>query len=1057
MDSDITEEKTPATVLKNVIANTATSYTPFDEAVRTKNVDDIKKQRGRPRRRSVVSEIDNLLSSNSIQDLQTPRTIIGNFKQNTSLSSFTTFSTPTQSDTTFDLDKDPATLPRRRSSRISFLRRSLTPIENTSYSDFITPEVQKKYVGRKKPRYSEFRQSSNDKNDKQDTIDSFNEGFKTPALNAMVKVKGRKHPPTAKNHSLNESNTEDHPLQNTEKENIKAVSESEEVFDSPITQQRKSDKKSVSDTSETVGTVTKISNNSKIDEEANPKPGRRKRKPRLSVFMRSVNKRFEEESTITPADAIEKDLSSEANPVNQSTELISDEPVYTDSTMSNSTSSIENEDAESLLQKNSVFETNPSDSQAIGSLKENINIQENEKTGAERQINRKKQRRYSIFMRGVNKRLDEDPKIATTDADSIHDSPSKCDANEEILKNSKEDNNSSTTEIITSDIDSQIKDNNKMVHPKTKIGDDSLSSPTSISSSNQNELLHVEAKVSKKPRYSIFMGSVNERLDNDNDTDADSVHDSLTQDSDNELTPKNSTGDKNNLSLTEIITTDNDFNNASPMKDSDNEVQLESTSVDKNNSFANEMVTDDNSQKKVDSNVAQSKDCTIGNDSMSSLTVNSTPNKRKSRCDAQVHKKPRYSIFMTGVNKRLNEDSETTTSEAYSLNDSPTKSDDGLQSKSTAGEGSMSSSKRRSRGGNSSSLERDSAEQNRSSLSEFINDAEENNVSSTSNEISSLIPSTNVRKSPSVNETDNIGEKTPLSELNSSEQVSCSNNMNSSGEHDSVNHKIRQKPRLSQFMRRVKSRLRNEETNHVSSSSATKYRSSSASSASDENQASSNTNKLIDKSDDDNNNDEDFTETSFQTNLVTSTDVMVSEEKLKVTELSSKSADCSLPSNQRNMVDDDHAAVTPNRKKSSHRLSKSSGKKNVEASRKPIKKPMKKKSNQNLKKMHNPFARKFTKHFFQRFITSKLSSAALKTFENCAENYHTWVSDELFNNCSKKNSKIISGEDVIMLMKRQGFIRNLDSMNSFVEKNFPMELRSEIICRATPGNVLYPK
>ncbi|XP_020623921.1 centromere protein T-like [Orbicella faveolata] len=97
------------------------------------------------------------------------------------------------------------------------------------------------------------------------------------------------------------------------------------------------------------------------------------------------------------------------------------------------------------------------------------------------------------------------------------------------------------------------------------------------------------------------------------------------------------------------------------------------------------------------------------------------------------------------------------------------------------------------------------------------------------------------------------------------------------------------------------------------------------------------------------------------------------------------------------------------------------------------------------------------KSIFQHFSKAKLSKEALQVVENGSNLFFKQVSGDLMAYCRHAHRTTIELADVELLMKRQGFITDNQSLYSLVEKYLPLEYRQEIIPTVQAGNKIVLK
>jgi len=97
------------------------------------------------------------------------------------------------------------------------------------------------------------------------------------------------------------------------------------------------------------------------------------------------------------------------------------------------------------------------------------------------------------------------------------------------------------------------------------------------------------------------------------------------------------------------------------------------------------------------------------------------------------------------------------------------------------------------------------------------------------------------------------------------------------------------------------------------------------------------------------------------------------------------------------------------------------------------------------------------KSIFQHFSKAKLSKEALQVVENGSNLFFKQVSSDLMAYSQHAHRSTIELADVELLMKRQGFITDNQSLYSLVEKYLPLEYRQEIIPMVQAGNKIVLK
>lgn len=92
------------------------------------------------------------------------------------------------------------------------------------------------------------------------------------------------------------------------------------------------------------------------------------------------------------------------------------------------------------------------------------------------------------------------------------------------------------------------------------------------------------------------------------------------------------------------------------------------------------------------------------------------------------------------------------------------------------------------------------------------------------------------------------------------------------------------------------------------------------------------------------------------------------------------------------------------------------------------------------------------KSIFQHFSRAKLSKEAFQAVENGSNLFFKRLSSDLMAYCQHAHRSTIEAADVELLMRRQGFITENESLYSLVEKYLPLEYRQEIIPVVQAGN-----
>lgn len=97
------------------------------------------------------------------------------------------------------------------------------------------------------------------------------------------------------------------------------------------------------------------------------------------------------------------------------------------------------------------------------------------------------------------------------------------------------------------------------------------------------------------------------------------------------------------------------------------------------------------------------------------------------------------------------------------------------------------------------------------------------------------------------------------------------------------------------------------------------------------------------------------------------------------------------------------------------------------------------------------------KSIFQHFSKTKVSKKAFQVVELGSNLFFKRQSSDLMTYCQHAHRSTIDLADVELLMKRQGFITDRESLYSLVEKYLPLEYREEIIPTVQAGNKILLK
>ncbi|KAK2550018.1 Centromere protein T [Acropora cervicornis] len=97
------------------------------------------------------------------------------------------------------------------------------------------------------------------------------------------------------------------------------------------------------------------------------------------------------------------------------------------------------------------------------------------------------------------------------------------------------------------------------------------------------------------------------------------------------------------------------------------------------------------------------------------------------------------------------------------------------------------------------------------------------------------------------------------------------------------------------------------------------------------------------------------------------------------------------------------------------------------------------------------------KSIFQHFSKTKVSKKAFQAVELGSNLFFKRQSSDLMMYCQHAHRSTIDLADVELLMKRQGFVTDRESLYSLVEKYLPLEYREEIIPTVQAGNKILLK
>ncbi|XP_071819083.1 uncharacterized protein [Apostichopus japonicus] len=97
-----------------------------------------------------------------------------------------------------------------------------------------------------------------------------------------------------------------------------------------------------------------------------------------------------------------------------------------------------------------------------------------------------------------------------------------------------------------------------------------------------------------------------------------------------------------------------------------------------------------------------------------------------------------------------------------------------------------------------------------------------------------------------------------------------------------------------------------------------------------------------------------------------------------------------------------------------------------------------------------------TKSIFTHFSNGSIAKGAWEAIEDCTDKFLEQVTKDLAHYSSHAKRKTIHTEDVILLMKRQGHVSDMQSFYALVEKYLSMEQRRELIPCALAGGGTKP-
>ncbi|XP_022107287.1 centromere protein T-like isoform X2 [Acanthaster planci] len=98
-----------------------------------------------------------------------------------------------------------------------------------------------------------------------------------------------------------------------------------------------------------------------------------------------------------------------------------------------------------------------------------------------------------------------------------------------------------------------------------------------------------------------------------------------------------------------------------------------------------------------------------------------------------------------------------------------------------------------------------------------------------------------------------------------------------------------------------------------------------------------------------------------------------------------------------------------------------------------------------------------TRSILSHFSKARVSKEAVAAVEKGVETFFKRLSNDLTAYSRHAHRQTIEQSDVELLMRRQGLIRDQQSMYALIEKYLPMEYRQELIPMATAGNKVTPK
>ncbi|XP_019628832.1 PREDICTED: centromere protein T-like [Branchiostoma belcheri] len=105
---------------------------------------------------------------------------------------------------------------------------------------------------------------------------------------------------------------------------------------------------------------------------------------------------------------------------------------------------------------------------------------------------------------------------------------------------------------------------------------------------------------------------------------------------------------------------------------------------------------------------------------------------------------------------------------------------------------------------------------------------------------------------------------------------------------------------------------------------------------------------------------------------------------------------------------------------------------------------------------NNSLPRAYTKSIFSNFCKRPVSKDAMEAVEKGCEKFFHNLSTDLMMYAIHGHRQTIQEADVELLMRRQRFVTEKQSLNSLIEKYLPLEDREQLIPMATSGNKVIP-